>query len=68
MDGIKLISDTEGIQPVLAQMEVNEVVAFPANKLCSVRTTCSNYGFQTGRRYRAVMDRENMQTKVIRLK
>ena len=56
------------IKEVLANMQVGEEKSFPAEKMYSVSTTCSDYGFITGRRYRTRRDRVSGTIKVTRVK
>lgn len=42
-------------------MEVGETIAFPSDKLRSVRTYASEIGFMLGRKYKCTTDRENMK-------
>lgn len=51
---------------VLLEMDVREVREFPINKLCSVRSACSQYGLEWGRKYSTSVDREERVITVTR--
>lgn len=50
----------------LLEMDVREVREFPINKLCSVRSACSQYGLEWGRKYSTSVDREKRVITVTR--
>lgn len=46
-----------GLVNTLRNMEVGDILEFPAESANSVRATASNYGFQWGRTYTSKTDR-----------
>lgn len=50
----------------LREMDVREMKEFPINKLCSVRSACSQYGLEWGRKYSTSVDREKRVIAVTR--
>ena len=52
----------------IAQLAVGEALAFPAEKLHSVRVTAYNLGFQLDRLFKTHADRNNRVIVVIRMK
>lgn len=52
----------------IKNMEVNDVVTYPAAKLCSVKTTCSMLGFVLERKYKTRQNREDRTISVTRIK
>lgn len=52
---------------VLASLEVGACEDFSVKKLNSVRTACSSFGLQWGKRFTTKVDRETMTVKVTRI-
>lgn len=52
----------------IAQLGIGEALAFPAEKLHSVRVTAYNLGFQLDRLYKTHADRKERVIVVIRMK
>ena len=52
---------------VLASLEVGAYDDFPVKKLNSVRTACSSFGLQWGKRFTTKVNRETMTIRVTRV-
>lgn len=50
----------------MEEMEVGEVKAWPSTRYPSIRSTASQLGFMTGRKYRCTASRETMTVMVTR--
>lgn len=50
----------------LESLAVGDSLDFPASKYRSVRSICSDYGFELGRRFSVKKDRENNKVIVTR--
>ncbi len=51
----------------LASLGIGDFENFPIKKLNSVRTACSSFGLQWGKRFTTKVDRETMTIKVTRV-
>lgn len=51
----------------LASLEIGAYDDFPVKKLNSVRTACSSFGLQWGKRFTTKVDRETMTVRVTRV-
>lgn len=57
---------TKSARQELKDMEVNEIIEFPIQRMCSVRSACSAYGLEWGRRFSTAVDREKSVIAVTR--
>lgn len=55
------------ISATLREMEVGQIISFPAEQTCSVKTMCSNLGFQINRRFTTSINREKRTLDVTRV-
>lgn len=51
---------------ILRDMRVGDKLSFPAEKLNSIKTMCSTFGFQWGKRFTTSMNRVNRTIDVTR--
>ena len=64
---MKLSEKTKPILAQLSEMAINDVLTFPAEKLGSVKTMCSEYGFQWGKKFSTSVNRQERTFNVTRI-
>ncbi len=52
---------------ILREMEVGEVRQFPAEEMNSIKSMCSAFGFQWGKRFATTTNREERTISVTRI-
>ena len=63
----KICNESTPIRSTLEELQIGDVARFPKNRLTSIRSTASTYGFEKDKVFSANIDRETGTIKVTRV-